>query len=302
MMINSYSKSFFQAESLTRRIKTVAFSVLMAVLFCCPLITQAQLDLTYQKPAKEILDMVDTPLPPSVLINDDATLMVLIARDQFRSIAELSEPELRLGGLRINPVTNIGSRTRFYNQVTLQKVGEKKTMEIEGLPETYRAANLSWSPDQSKVAFTNTTSKGVELWMADLDTRQASKLTEDVLNANIGSPYTWLPDGSGFIVKFLPEDRQALIDKTSTIPTGPRISVNEAGVKAQNRTYQDLLKDKADEANFEQLAKSTLYKVDLEGNKSMWKETGMYRYVRFSPNGEYVMINTIKKPFSYLVP
>lgn len=301
-MFKTYSTTFFIANLPSRKIKITGFSVLMTLLLCFPFFTQAQLDLTYQKPAKEILDMVDTPLPPSVLINDDATLMILIARDQFRSIAELSEPELRLGGLRINPVTNIGSRTRFYNKVALQKVGEKETMDIEGLPEKYRAANLSWSPDQSKVAFTNTTDKGVELWMVDLDTRQAKQLTSDILNANIGSPYTWLPDGNGFIVKFLPEDRMALIDKTSTIPTGPRISVNEAGVKAQNRTYQDLLKDKADEANFEQLARSTLYKVDLDGNKSIWKDTGMYRYIRFSPNGEYVMINTIKKPFSYLVP
>ena len=42
--------------------------------------------------------------------------MVLLYRNQYKSISELSETELRLAGLRINPVTNIGSRTIFHNQ------------------------------------------------------------------------------------------------------------------------------------------------------------------------------------------
>lgn len=276
--------------------------VLLITLLTFSFTAQAQVDLSYQKPPKEILDMVDVPLPPSVLINDDASMMILASRNQFRTIAELSETELRLAGLRINPVTNIGSRTRYYNKVELQKVGEKKAKSIKGLPDSYRAANLSWSPDQSMAAFTNTTDKGVELWVADLEKGMAKKLTEDKLNANMGRPYTWLPDGSGFLVKFLPEDRKPLIDKTTAIPTGPRVSVNQSGVRAQNRTYQDLLKDKADEANFEQLALSKLVKVDLDGTQTVWKDTDMYDDISFSPNGQHILMSTIRRPFSYLVP
>lgn len=262
----------------------------------------AQVDLSYQKPAQEILDLVDVPLPPSVVIDSKAENMILLYRDQFKSIAELSETELRLAGLRINPVTNIGSRSRYYNKVALQKVGEKQTVEIKGLPEEYRVTNISWSPDESMVAFTNTTDKGAELWVLDMATASAKKLSQDNLNANMGSPFVWMPDGSAFLVKVLPKDRQALIDKSVAIPSGPRVSVNEAGVKAQNRTYQDLLKDKADEANFEQLARCQLVKVDLEGESSLWKEADMYRSMSFSPDGEYLMLSTIKRPFSYLVP
>jgi dipeptidyl aminopeptidase/acylaminoacyl peptidase len=81
---------------------------------------------------------------------------------------------------------------------------------------------------------------------------------------------------------------------------GPTVSVSD-GKKAQNPTYQDLLKDKADEFNFEQLAMSTLFKVGLNGNKTLWKETAMFTQSDFSPNGEYVLITAIQKPFSYLV-
>ena len=254
---------------------------------------KAQIDLGYQKPAKEILDLVDVPLPPTVKLNEAATDMLLLYRNQFKTIAELSETELRLAGLRINPNTNIGSRTRYYNKIELQKVGEKKPKSIKGLPEAYRIANLSWSPDESKVAFTNTTEKGVELWVVDIKTATGKKLTEDRLNANIGRPFQWLPDGRGFLVKFLPKDRKPLIDKTTAIPTGPRISVNKSGTKAQNRTYQDLLSDKADEANFEQLVRSEIHLVDIDGQRSPWKETAMYRGFNFSPDGNFVMLDVI---------
>jgi hypothetical protein len=61
------------------------------------------------------------------------------------------------------------------------------------------------------------------------------------------------------------------------------------------------LKNKNDEHNFELLATSELWKVDLEGEKTKWKEADMYSRISPSPDGRFYMINTIKKPFSYLV-
>jgi hypothetical protein len=72
--------------------------------------------------------------------------------------------------------------------------------------------------------------------------------------------------------------------------------------KKQNRTYQDLLQNKNDEFNFEQLAISELVKVNIEtGAKSKWKDAAMYTDISTSPDGQYVLVNEIKKPFSYLV-
>jgi len=57
----------------------------------------AQENLDYQKPPQEILELIDVPLAPSTLIDSDAEMMIFLYRDQFKSIAELSEEELRLG-------------------------------------------------------------------------------------------------------------------------------------------------------------------------------------------------------------
>ncbi|MEZ4995714.1 MAG: prolyl oligopeptidase family serine peptidase [Saprospiraceae bacterium] len=263
----------------------------------------SQENLDYQKPPKDILDLVDVPMAPSVLMDDARELMVLLYRNTYGSIEELSEEELRLGGLRINPKTNIGSRVTYYNNIELKPVGKAgaAVIPVNGLPEEPRLTNFSWSPDQKKIAFTHTTAEGVELWVLDLMQHSASKLTEARVNANLGDVINWFKDSRALLVKMLPEKREPLINTREAVPTGPTISVNE-GKRAQNRTYQDLLKNKNDEHNFEQLALSDLYKVSLEGGAEKWMETAMYASVSFSPDGEYVLINTVEKPFSYLVP
>jgi dipeptidyl aminopeptidase/acylaminoacyl peptidase len=274
------------------------------LLFLLPLgFTQAQVNMTYQKPSEEILELVDVPLAPAVLIDDDKEYMILLYRDAYKSIEELSQEELRLGGLRIDPATNIGSRVTYYNNVKVKHLKEKsaKETQVKGLPEKPRFTNFVLSPDQTMVAMTNTTTKGVEVMVLDIKSGTARKLTRPTVNANLGDVINWFEDGKSLLVKMVAKERQALIDTETAIPTGPTISVND-GKKAQNRTYQDLLKNKTDEHNFEQLAMSEIYKVSLDGTSERWLPSAMYRSISFSPDGSYVMVSTVEKPFSYLVP
>ncbi|MEE4255784.1 MAG: prolyl oligopeptidase family serine peptidase [Bacteroidales bacterium] len=263
----------------------------------------AQENITYQQPPEEILKLVDVELAPGVYIDDKKEHMLLLYRDAYKSIEELSQEEMRLAGLRIDPKTNIGSRTSYYNNIRIKYLESKDLLikDIEGMPQNPRLANLSFSPDQQFMAMTNTTSEGVELWLLDIKNASMKKLTGPNINANMRSAVNWFEDGKNLLVKMVPADRKELVDAESAIPVGPTISVND-GKKAQNRTYQDLLKNKNDEFNFEQLARSELYRVSVEGEKERWLESDMYTGIDFSPDGRYVMVTTIAKPFSYLVP
>jgi len=272
-------------------------------LFFFVLEVNAQENITYQKPSEEILELVDVQMAPYVLYDADKNYMVLLYRDAYKTIADLSQEELRLGGLRIDPKTNIGSRVNYFNNVEVKSMKEKgaEISEVSGLPKNPRITNFTWSPDQKKLALTNTTSSGVEVWILDLPTSSASKITEPSVNANMGDVINWFEDGSAVLVKMISKDRKALIDVENAVPSGPTITVSD-GKKAQNRTYQDLLKNKNDEFNFEQLALSEIYKVSLDGEKELWMGSAMYRGLTFSPDGNYVMVTTVEKPFSYLVP
>ncbi|MYE05540.1 MAG: S9 family peptidase, partial [Bacteroidetes bacterium SB0662_bin_6] len=69
----------------------------------------------YRTPAAELAALVDAPATPGVSLSPDESVMLLTMRPSLPSIAEVSAPELRIAGLRINPRTNGPSRARPSN-------------------------------------------------------------------------------------------------------------------------------------------------------------------------------------------
>ena len=274
----------------------------LPILFCFSII-KSQGNYIYQRPPNEILELVDVSLPPRVLIDENKKFMVHLYRDSYKSIIELSNPEIKLAGLRLNPNSNSRSRTNYYNNVMISKMDQidKSAKQIKGLPKNPKLANIKWSPDQTKIAMTNTKEEGVELWFIDLEKLTAKKLTGPKLNASLGDVITWYQDSKNILAKFKLKNSPDIIDGVDVVPTGPIISSND-GKKAQNRTYQDLLKNEVDEKNFETLARSVLSKVSLKGKTKLLAKKNLYHEIDFSPDGKFILISIIQKPFSYLVP
>ena len=261
----------------------------------------AQENISFQKPSAEILQLADFERTPSVMMNSENTWMVFTYRPTYKSLEELNQEEVRLGGLRINPNINASSSISYINNLKVQKVGAKEPLQIKNLPTNPKITYVSFSPDEKKISFTHTTDKGLELWIVDLQTATAKRVSSTLLNANLGMPYTWSVDSSYLIINTLISNRAELKNEGKVIPTGPVVSVS-SGEVSQNRTYQDLLKNPIDEFNFEVLVTSELKKVDLNGNESLFKKAGMYLGKSFSPDGKYILITELKKPFSYIVP
>ena len=266
-------------------------------------IIKSQGNYSYQKPPPEILELVDITLPPRVLIDENKNFMIYLYRNSYKSIDELSSPEIKLAGLRLNPNSSSRSRTNYYNNIMISKMDQidKSAKKIKGLPKNPKLANIKWSPDQTKIAMTNTKEEGVELWYIDLEKLTAKKLTGPKLNASLGDVITWYQDSKNILTKFKLKNSPDIIDGEDVVPTGPIISSND-GKKAQNRTYQDLLKNEVDEKNFETLARSVLSKVSLKGKTKLLAKKNLYHEIDFSPDGKFILISIIQKPFSYLVP
>jgi len=99
-----------------KKIKQTLLALLLAT---APMI--AQENITYQKPSKEILQLADYDRAPTVSMNTSKEWMVLSYRNTYKSLDELNQDELRLGGLRINPITNISSTASFINNIKIKK-------------------------------------------------------------------------------------------------------------------------------------------------------------------------------------
>lgn len=285
----------------SRKMKKTGFFLLI-LLFILPFFhAHSQLDVTYQEPPEEILKLADAPPLPSVRIDDRAEWMLLLERSSFKTLEELAAEEYRLAGLRINPNTNGQSRTRYYYGITVKNIGDGTERKVTGLPSEPLIGDLQWSPDQQKVAFTITRTMGIELWVMDVAEARAGRVTEPLLNDIFyGSPFAWDPDGNSLICLMVPEGRgeRPLIGR---LPEGPSVQEN-TGTAAPVRTYQDLLKDKADEEAFVYFATSGLVRVGLDGSKTMIAGPGLITDFSLSPDGKYIKTETLQKPFSYLVP
>src|SRR5512133_3468661 len=214
--------------------------------FCCLLSTStfsySQIKMAYQRPPEAIASLIDVLPPPVMSLSPDNQWIILAQSASLPSISELAQPELRIAGIRINPVNNGKSRASYYIALTLKSVTDQKEYPITGLPEPLRIGTLSWSPDAKKLAFTRYGEKGIELWYLDVLSKTARQLTPAILNdALYGNSFSWSPDAS-FLITRIVDTKRGNPPSVPSVPDGPVIQEN-TGSKAPVRTYQDLLKN-----------------------------------------------------------
>lgn len=148
----------------------------------------------YRTPPKAIADLVDAPLPPVALPSPQRHWLLLADRPALPPIAEVAQPELRLGGIRFNPKTNGPSQPSYLTGLTLVRLTDGTKRRVAGLPNPARLGDLSWSPDERYLAMTHTTDDRVELWLLDVEKAAVRRLGDFQLNAIAGRPFQWLPN------------------------------------------------------------------------------------------------------------
>ena len=254
----------------------------------------------YEMPPEELADIIDAPLTPSVSLDPTRTMLLLMHWPGSPSIDEVSGPELRLAGLRINPDVNGSSRVGFYNGLTLKRIADGVERAVTGLPKNAKIGQVHWAPDGSRFAFSVTEANGIGLWMAEVETAEAKIVDGVRLNKVFGGTLIWMPDSQGILVRTVCSDRGDA-PKTSRVPEGPVIQEN-AGKLAPSRTYQDLLKNAHDEALFEYYGTSQVALVNLDGSVTPLGKPGLICRSEPSSDGQYILVEIIHRPFSYLVP
>ena len=274
--------------------------ILPVLLVAAPESSAASTESLYREPDPVLVEIIDAPPPPGTRLSPDREWVLLLESESLPSIAELAEEELRLAGMRINPRTNGPSRTRPYSGLKVLRLDDPAEQPITGLPQDPRIGNVAWSPDSRRVAFTHTTADGIELWVAELADRRARRLLGHGLNLAAREDPRWLADSRSLLCPLVPDGRGPR-PEASRVPVGPVIQEN-LGRTTPARTYQDLLKNAHHEALFEHFFTAQLARVDLDGQVTSLGEPGILWRFDPSPDGEYVMVETIHRPFSYLVP
>ncbi len=253
----------------------------------------------YRTPPPELAQLVDAPSAPGVSLSPDRNTLLIMKRPGAPSIAEVSAPELRLAGLRINPRNNGPSRGRPYDGLSFQSLdGDERP--VAGLPADARITTVRWAADGRHVAFAHQGDARVELWVAEVEGARAWRVTDSPLNdAYYGAAFSWLSNDE-LLARTIPVGRGAAPTEPM-VPSGPVIQ-ESTGEAAPNRTYQDLLQNPHDEAVFEHYATSQVMRIALDGTTVAMGEPALIRGVSASPDGRFALVQTTHRPYSYLVP
>jgi dipeptidyl aminopeptidase/acylaminoacyl peptidase len=274
------------------------FLLLIALLIAAAAL--AQPEAKYQMPPKPLADLVDAPAFPVPVVSPDSQRLLLAEPPPLLTIADLAEPELKLAGVRFNPQTHDQPRATYFKKLTFVTIADGSKLDVTGLPDNPRVRHIAWSPDSKRVAFTVSTPAGVELWSAGID-GHASRVGKVILNLTLpGAPFHWLPDSNAFIARLLYDERPPA-PEVERIPEGPVVQ-ETTGRKAGVRTFEDLLKNESDAALFDWHAQSEVMRVDLDGTVKGILRYGPVINAEPSPDGKWVLVETLHRPYSYNVP
>ena len=256
----------------------------------------------YQTPPKFMVDLVDAPLTPTARLSPNRRTLLLVQPENLPSIAELAQPELRLAGIRFNPRRYGSGRARNYRSLSLLDIATGTEKGVTGLPAGSRIRfPVSWSADSRYLAFATAGDTEMPLWVVDVSDQKARVIEGVRLNATMpGQPFIWVSDRHELICRTVPSPRGPAPD-VSAVPAGPVIQ-DTRGRKAAVRTFQDLLKNAWDDALFEYFITSQIVRVTIKGDVVKLGKPGLYSRLVASPDGKFVLVEEIRRPFSRIVP
>ena len=258
----------------------------------------------YLTPPQQIVDILDAPPTPSVLVGPNRDVIVLMERRSMPPIAWQARPLERLAGYRIDPRNSGPWQAPETAALTIRRVDDDESSGDGLRIEAPRGTTIGWpqfSPDGAHLSYAVLRDTGIELWVVDLAGGTARALTSASLNATWRNPCEWLFDSTGVLCRFRVPARGAPPSPPRQ-PDGPNIQEHD-GSLAPVRTYQDLLANAHDEALFEYHFTSRIEAVELAtGKRTAIGDPGLYARFAGAPDSRHVLVERLERPFSWLHP
>ncbi len=259
-------------------------------------------------PDADVVSIIDAAPTPLASPSPTGQFAILLHYQAHPPIAMLARPRLSLAGLRLDPAIAGRQRTRRFTGLSVLRFSDGAERSL-ALPEGAQVSVPVWAPDGHRFAFTIDEPDGIGVWTGDVSTgadpvQVPGLQVRDVLGAEppgLGGTVRWSRDGRSLYVLGAPAGEPR--DATGHVgPIEPRVT-EVAGKRSQMATFQDLLKNAADEDTFEALATTAPLRVTPEtGAVTRLGPDGLYQYVGESPDGQYLLVYRLQRPFSFRVP
>jgi dipeptidyl aminopeptidase/acylaminoacyl peptidase len=261
---------------------------------------------TYQQAPKVIHDVLNSPAQPTVLVAPTHDRMLVVDSRRHPSVADLAQPMLRIGGLRINPATNGPHHPPRHIALRVVSIDTGKETKV-ALPPNAWISLPEWSFDGKHFAFLNYTPTAIQLFVGDAATAAVHVVPGVKVNAAFGGGFgrnealNWMPDNKTLAVLTVPAGRGA-VPADIKVATGPHVQ-ESAGKVAPIPTYEDLLQNPHDEDLFDYYCTSQLNLLDIASGKiTPVGKPAIFEQIDASPDGKHLLVVRLHKPYSYLIP
>ena len=252
----------------------------------------------WQSPSEELLQVLHAPQLPWTWIAPTGDYMLLADPMLYPPLVELAAPMHKLAGMRVNPAINGRHGRHGGISPRLVRVKDGVTTSLN-LPEGAEVDDMVWNVDGKRFALIVIHTDHIGLWVGSVE-GEVKKIENFALNPLMGTAVSWLPDQKRLLVRRIPRRGQA--PEPPAIPSGPEI-VEGVGAAARS-TYEarNLLETAHDDALFEYYTTSELVIIDPTTEElEIIGKSAPYHTAEFSPDGEYILIERLVKPWSHEV-
>ncbi|MCX6537678.1 MAG: prolyl oligopeptidase family serine peptidase [Acidobacteria bacterium] len=231
-------------------------------------------------------------------------------------MSTFSKPFHELGGVFIdfkaNRVRSLTISNNVGIQITSAADGTKKAIQT---PPNARVSNAVWSPDGKSIAYYVHTDDATHIWITDVATNKARQVTTTPVLATLVSSFEFTDDSKQIATVLIPDGRKPM-PVPPVAPSGPEVKVSEGTDKNRLRTFPSLMSTPYEFALLEWHTTGQLVWIDVQtpvapaakgkpaAAKNVKKigQPAMIRAIDASPDGKFLRVTTMTRPFSYIVP
>lgn len=259
----------------------------------------------YLVPPDHIKDVILAPRHENVSLSNldpTGTYFLNSVSSGLTQLPDLAQEHLNLGGMQIDPNAE---RMRYMSTSTtvgLQIIDSRDGSVTElNTPDNVRITGTSWSPDGSKIAYFAHYENESHVYIHDVDSNEATRLTDLPALPTGYTGLEWSGDSEYVYAVVRPENRMNKPQKSET-PTEPQVRVATED-RNQLRTYQTLLESPYERKLVKYFTTGQLTRMNANtGQHEPIGEPDIITSLDVAPDGEHMRVTRYETPFPYIVP
>lgn len=265
----------------------------------------------YVTPPPEIEQILRTDKNYAELdyVSPDGDHFLVPLENELSTLELISKETYRLAELELRPQTNRLWHLDTYGiyDIRFYSVAERRFVDVD-VPDATFLSDFTWSPDGGRIAFLAHLPTHTEVWTADPTTGDTRSLSDAPVLATVAtsaggqgnrpsSMLQWTAQGT-VISLMVPEGRGAEPVR-NRIPDGP-VTRHTRPEPTRTATYPFLLDDENDARLFEFYTTAQIAEFSEGSDPRPIGAPGMVTSIEISPDGEWLMVDQIHRPFSYI--